>query len=83
MKDGTCIGILSGSPLNSGNTWTCKVPQGSVVEVDETLICDMLPGGGNVNEVTEGAAESCGANAEGRWPRFPSRCISRDTSLES
>ena len=54
-----------------------------MVEVDETMICDMPPGGGSVNEVTEGAAESCGASAEGRCPRFPSRCISRDTSLES
>jgi hypothetical protein len=42
-----------------------------------------MPGGGNVNVVTDDDAESWGASADGWWAKLPSRCISRETSLES
>jgi hypothetical protein len=77
----TYIGILSGSPLKRGNTWTCNAFQGSAVELEAKLICD--PGAGRLREDTEGAEDMGGASAEGRWARLPRRCISRDTSLES
>jgi hypothetical protein len=45
---------------------------------DELLLCD-----GIVSDVADVAAESVGARAEGRCARFPSRCISHETSFES
>lgn len=77
----TYIGILSGSPLKRGNTWTCNAFHGSAVELDAKLTCD--PGAGRLREDTEGAEDMGGASAEGRWAKLPRRCISRETNLES
>jgi hypothetical protein len=48
------------------------------VFTDELLLCE-----GMVSEVADVAAESDGAKADGRCARFPSRCISHETSFES
>jgi hypothetical protein len=69
--------------LNNGNTWTCKLPQGLSLSDKELGNVAELTAAGIASVEEEAAVESDVGTCPGRCERLPSRCISRETSLES
>ena len=80
---GTDMGTRSGSPLNSGNTCTCKAPHGLSLSDNEVGNVEELTVAGSASVEEEAVAEREAGRCPGRWDRVPKRCISRETSLES
>ncbi len=74
------IGQRSGSRLNSGRIRTCSDAHGLSPESVEAILG--ADDGAMLSAMVDWGAELEGAR-EGRWARFPRRCISRETSLES